>query len=198
MKIFEPLTAADKQNIIALTMKELEVVRNLNLPELPKYYEFVTDAIWTRSDGRQQPITYLLMEYVKGVALLDYLNTVGGLEENYMRYIFHKIILALHKLHKSSIAHRDIKPENIMIDSDCNLKLVDLGFASILQGSKWDGLMRTKVGTPGYIAPEIIEGKAYQGASIDIFSVGVTMLIMRTMAYPFNQAATHDKDYMML
>ena len=80
-------------------MTELEIVQNLEVPEIPKYYEFVTDVMWTRSDGRQQPITYLLMENIKGVALLDYLNAVGGLKENFMRYIFHKIIHALHKLH---------------------------------------------------------------------------------------------------
>ena len=85
-----------------------------------------------------------------------------------------------------------------MIDSDYNLKLIDLGFGTNLQGREMDGLMRTKLGTPGYYAPEILEGIPYQGSSVDIFALGVTMLIMRTLEYLFGNALKSDKSYMLL
>ena len=59
------------------------------------------------------------------------------------------------------MAHRDLKPENILLDSDFNIKLVDFGFACPLEGRDGTGFIRSVIGTPGYMAPEILERQAY-------------------------------------
>ena len=176
----------------------MEIVETLKLPQIPNYFAFEPSAIWTRSDGRQQPVSYLLMEHINGVALMEYLNTVGQTDDRFLRYIFNQVIKALHRLHKAGVAHRDIKPENIMLDSDYNVKLIDLGFAFCLGGRQHDGFMRTQVGTPGYVAPEVMEGKPYQGETADVFSLGATMLVMRLFEYPFAHTNSSDTAFKLL
>ena len=65
-------------------------------------------------------------------------------------------------MHHIGLAHRDIKLENILIGDDFSLKIADFGFAKPMQG-RGDGKIETILGTPGYMAPEIIEDQAYSG-----------------------------------
>ena len=101
------------------------------------------------------------MEVVDGVELIDFFNAAKRQEEKYLRYIFLKVAQALHRLHASGVAHRDIKPENIMLTSTYDVKLIDLGYGIKLAGNMTDGFNRTRLGTEGYMAPEIVGGRAY-------------------------------------
>ena len=110
------------------------------------------------------------MEYLEGVELIDFLNTVacsreeeGGLiPEFYLRYIFTKVILALHKLHKAGVAHRDLKAENIMLTSDFRVVLIDAGHWVPTHGDGGYYVTDQQIlGTPGYRAPEILEKLPY-------------------------------------
>ena len=71
------------------------------------------------------------------------------------------MLKTIYYLHKKGFAHRDLKPENIMLDDKYNIKIIDFGFAKDLQGSDNSGFMKTQLGSPAYMAPELIEGRNY-------------------------------------
>ena len=101
---------------------------------------------------------------------------------------------ALKYMHSHKIIHRDIKLENVMLSShkvDCNAKLADFGLAESLAvaGSERTG---AKVGTAGYVAPEIIEGYSYGPAS-DIWSLGCLLYAMLTVSLPFPTPQVHQQ-----
>ena len=73
MKIFVP-DGADKDNVIEKTKYEFDLIKDLDIPNVMKYYEFKEDATWVKSDGKTKTVCYLLMELLDGVELLDFLN----------------------------------------------------------------------------------------------------------------------------
>lgn len=96
------------------------------------------------------------------------------------------MILAVEYLHKKNIVYRDIKPENIMIDEKGYLKLIDMGTAKILKNE--NGICRTNtiLGTPHYMAPEILKGKGYS-LSVDLWSIGITLYEFLCGRVPFGE-----------
>lgn len=109
------------------------------------------------------------------------------LDNEQSKYYVGSIILALEQLHSKSIVYRDLKPENIMIDEKGQLMLIDMGTAKILGNSK-KGLARTYtiLGTPHYMAPEILKGKGYD-FSVDIWSLGICMYEFMCGLVPFGE-----------
>ena len=81
------------------------------------------------------------------------------------------MLLAIEYLHKLNIVYRDIKPENIMIDEKGYLKLIDMGTAKTLKSKNGINKTFTLLGTPHYMAPEILKGKGY-GLQVDLWSIG--------------------------
>lgn len=98
-----------------------------------------------------------------------------------------KLLLeAIKYCHDSDIVHRDLKPENLLLtskDDDASIKLADFGFAKKIEFNG-EGLV-TACGTPGYVAPEILEGQAY-GKGVDIWSIGVITYILLCGYPPFH------------
>lgn len=138
------------------------------------------------------------MDIIHGVELIDFFNQAKRQEETYLRYVFKQVADALHRLHSNGVAHRDIKPENIMLTQDFDIKLIDLGYGMTLGGRETDGWNRTRLGTEMYMAPEIVSGSEYQGADVDLFAFGVMILVLRLMAYPFEEASMKDSDFKQL
>ena len=85
------------------------------------------------------------------------------------------MILVLEYLHNKNIVYRDIKPENIMIDHMGYLNLIDMGTAKILKPEEGMNKTYTILGTPHYMAPEILEGKGY-GLFVDLWSIGIKIV----------------------
>lgn len=112
---------------------------------------------------------YFLTEFVLGKDLFNILSDLGILKESDARFYIAAIILILEYLHEREIVHRDIKPENIMIDVDGYPKLIDFGTAKIVQGRAY-----SRLGTPYYMAPEVILGEGYN-QQIDYWSLGVML-----------------------
>ena len=139
------------------------------------------------------------MEYIDGDDFIGYTNTKQMKDEPTLRYVMKQVITALHQMHKAGIGHRDIKPDNIMLTRDGKVKLVDLGYAVFLSGKKGEGYNKTRIGTPGYKSSEIVADKKYQTADVDIFALGVTMIICRVVGFPFSRASKEqDADYNLL
>jgi carbon catabolite-derepressing protein kinase len=77
--------------------------------------------------------------------------------------------------------HRDLKPENVLLEKDYRVRVVDFGLAA-----QFDGLQYYDIcGSPGYIAPEILQDMAYDGATVDVFSIGALLYLMVCGKEPF-------------
>jgi len=97
-------------------------------------------------------------------------------------------------MNKKNVVHRDIKIENILFDEHMNLKLADFGFATY----KKIETLKTYRGTMSYMAPEIKEGKEYDGRQTDIFSLGVVLFIVVRGIFPFKEARKDEYFYNMI
>ena len=139
---------------------------------------------------------YLVMEYVDGMTLREYLNE-GVLDEKQTLLIGREIACALDAAWREMrLVHRDIKPANIMIASDGTVKLADLGVAKALPGenetAKALTMEGTLIGTPDYASPEQLVDASKVDTRADIFSLGATMYTMLTGVRPFCGANTFE------
>ena len=127
---------------------------------------------------------FLLIEYVNGKNLSEYLSNRLSFKNIFeTQFYIGSMLLMLEYLQKKYIAHRDIKPANIMIDTNGYLKMIDFGTAKVLID-----YTSTVIGTPHYIAPEILQGKGYS-LSCDFWSVGICMYEIFYGVYPFGNHA---------
>ncbi|XP_030855423.1 serine/threonine-protein kinase D3 isoform X3 [Strongylocentrotus purpuratus] len=130
---------------------------------------------------------FVVMEKLKGDMLEMILSSVHGrLFERVTRFLISQILIALKYLHSKSIVHCDLKPENVLLSSDGDfpqVKLCDFGFARII-GEK--SFRRSVVGTPAYLAPEVLRSKGYN-RSLDMWSVGVIVYVSLSGTFPFNE-----------
>ncbi|KAK1145820.1 serine/threonine-protein kinase gin4 [Aspergillus melleus] len=126
---------------------------------------------------------YLVLEYVEGGELFDYVSNNGPLAEEEAVRIFRQIIAGLGHCHRFHICHRDLKPENILLDSWRNVKLADFGMAALQPAGHW---LNTSCGSPHYAAPEIIYGRRYRGDKADIWSCGIILYALLTGYLPFD------------
>lgn len=128
---------------------------------------------------------FLVMEYASGGSLVKYIYNQDKhcLDENDGRRIFQQIASALDYCHRRRVIHRDLKPENILMDENNNAKIADFGLAAVT--APFAGGLTLQCGTPEFTAPEITVGKEYDGAAIDIWSMGVILYEALSGQLPF-------------
>ncbi|KAJ5298200.1 uncharacterized protein N7443_006320 [Penicillium atrosanguineum] len=126
---------------------------------------------------------YLVLEYVEGGELFDYVSKHGPLPEEEAVRLFRQIIAGLGYCHRFNICHRDLKPENILLDGQHNVKLADFGMAALQPAGHW---LNTSCGSPHYAAPEIIYGRKYRGDRADMWSCGIILYALLTGYLPFD------------
>lgn len=153
---------------------EIQLLRNFQHERIVSYY------------GCQQSKSALsiFMEYLSGGSLKDLLNKYGALTETVCRKYTRQVLEGLAFLHKNVIVHRDIKAANILRDSEGNVKLGDFGSSKRLQTICSIAGLKTVVGTPYWMAPEVINGEGY-GRKADIWSLGCTIVEMLTQRPPY-------------
>lgn len=127
---------------------------------------------------------FLVLEYVDGGELFDYLVSKNKLPEVEAVHYFKQIIEGVSYCHSFNIVHRDLKPENLLLDKKNKIiKIADFGMAALELPNK---LLETSCGSPHYASPEIVMGKPYHGGPSDVWSCGVILFALLTGHLPFN------------
>src|SRR6266481_4669968 len=132
--------------------------------------------------GETDGLYYIIMELVNGKSLQSALDSGEKFPLPRLLRVMEQVCSALQFAHDNHVVHRDIKPANIMLAADDLVKITDFGTAKILQYGA--SQQTSAMGTPGYISPEQIKGKAVD-CRADIFSLGVVLYEMATGQKPF-------------
>ena len=125
---------------------------------------------------------FIVLEYANGGDLLNYLKTKGKFKESEYRKILQQIIDALEYIHEHRILHRDIKLDNVLLTKSGLVKICDFGISRKMYRND---PVYEHIGTPAYIAPEIVKEKGYSGFGADIWSLGVMTYMALTGNVPF-------------
>ena len=174
IKIMEKNKIVEKRDKVRIE-REIKVLKNLRHPNIVHLY----NAIQTEEK------IYLIMEYVKGRELFDYIVMKKKLSEYESCLFFQQIISGIEYLHKIKYVHRDIKPENLLINEETKeLKIVDFGLSNIYTNPN-KHLLSSACGSPSYAPPEMLTGEKYKAQPVDIWSSGVVLYAMLCGYLPF-------------
>uniref|UniRef100_A0AC35U0U1 Protein kinase domain-containing protein n=1 Tax=Rhabditophanes sp. KR3021 TaxID=114890 RepID=A0AC35U0U1_9BILA len=153
--------------------REVRIMKQLNHPNIVKLYQVMEN----------ETTLYLVLQLCEGGEVFDFLVAHGRMKEKEARTKFRQIVSAVQYLHSKNIIHRDLKAENLLLDGDMNIKIADYGFANnFSQGLKLD----TFCGSPPYAAPELFQGKKYDGPEVDCWSLGVILYTLVSGSLPFD------------
>ena len=138
---------------------------------------------------------FLIMEYVEGIDLDDYIRKVTGpIGEEETKVLMSQLLKAFSYAHEQGVIHRDIKPSNILIAKNRTIKVLDFGIAKLLDGDKTLTKTGTQMGTVLYMSPEQVRGQKIDQRT-DIYSLGVTLFQMVTGQAPYKTDTTEYEVY---
>lgn len=161
------------EEFITRFKNESKAIAVLNHPNIVKVYDVSFGDL----------IQYIVMEYVDGITLKEYINKQGTLRWKDAVYLTIQVLRALQHAHDKGIVHRDVKPQNIMLLPDGTIKVTDFGIARFAR-SEHKTMTDKAIGSVHYISPEQARGEQTDEKA-DIYSVGVMLYEMLTGRLPF-------------
>ena len=175
-----PKSALKSQRQCETMRREIEIMMNISNPaQLPpglaivRVYAIIETAT----------TIYIIMELAEGGELFDHVVDAGRYSEENARLVMRQLLLALQHMHSIGIVHRDIKPENILCaNNGVDVKISDFGLSNRLSAATEH--LRSQVGTPVYMAPEMLQKHPYDFA-VDVWSVGIVCYILLSGSMPF-------------
>ncbi|XP_057401150.1 serine/threonine-protein kinase SIK1 isoform X2 [Balaenoptera acutorostrata] len=165
-------TRLDSSNLEKI-YREVQIMKLLNHPHIIKLYQVM----------ETKDMLYIVTEFAKNGEMFDYLTSTGHLSESEARKKFWQILSAVEYCHSHNIVHRDLKTENLLLDGNMDIKLADFGFGNFYKPGE---PLSTWCGSPPYAAPEVFEGKEYEGPQLDIWSLGVVLYVLVCGSLPFD------------
>ena len=162
-----------EMNMEPKVSRETRILRSFDHPHIIRLYEVID----TPTD------IFVVMEYVSGGELFDYIVSRGRLTEDEARRIFQQILSGIEYCHYHGVVHRDLKPENLLLDQDHNIKIADFGLSNLIRDGEF---LHTSCGSPNYASPEVICGSMYAGPEVDVWSCGVILYALLCGSLPFD------------
>ena len=148
-------------------------------------HPFIVKLVKTMKDEKY---IYFLMDYIKGKELFDVIRDIGLLNKFQTQFYSASMMLAVQYLHERSFVYRDIKPENVIVCENGFIKVIDFGTAKSIKEKTF-----TIIGTPHYMAPEIVVGEGYD-FKVDFWSIAICMYEFICGAVPFGETAEKPMD----
>ncbi|XP_010215505.1 PREDICTED: 5'-AMP-activated protein kinase catalytic subunit alpha-1-like, partial [Tinamus guttatus] len=133
-------------DVVGKIRREIQNLKLFRHPHIIKLYQVIS----TPTD------IFMVMEYVSGGELFDYICKNGRLDEKESRCLFQQILSGVDYCHRHMVVHRDLKPENVLLDAHMNAKIADFGLSNMMSDGEF---LRTSCGSPNYAAPEVISGR---------------------------------------
>lgn len=165
---------SNQNGLVEYLLSEKNIMQLIDHPFILRYIKSL----------KNEKFCFFLLEFINGQNLDEFLRIKKNLRNEFETKFYTAILLyTVDYLHKKAIAHRDIKPLNLLIDSNGYLKIIDFGISKIIKD-----FTHTILGTPHYMAPEILMGKGYTLAS-DYWSIGICMYEIFYGIYPFGNSA---------
>lgn len=184
-KTFKKASITVHKKMIEQTKTERNILESVNR------YPFIVNFYYAFQDHEK---LYLILEYAQGGELFHHLETERMFSEDVAAFYMAEMVLALNHLHRNvGVIYRDLKPENCLLDHEGHLLLTDFGLSKVTLDD--ESPCRSILGTPEYMAPEVIEGKEY-GAAVDWWSLGALGYDLLTGSPPFtgnNNAKIQEK-----
>jgi serine/threonine protein kinase len=187
VKVFLPRSTMDSQaqkGFYRRFLREARAASELDHPHILSVYSY----------GEHQGLPYIVMPYLPGGTLAEYVKREGPLSLRVAQSYLKQIAAALDYAHKCGCVHCDVKPANILLDSDGQVVLSDFGIVRLLQGTSLTAQQSVKspetlMGTPDYISPEQALGEPLDGRS-DVYSLAVTLFFLLAGEPPFKSDST--------
>jgi len=153
--------------------REIKILKLFYHPHIIRLYE----VIYTPTD------IYMVMEFVPGGELFDFIVSNGRLSEPRARSMFQQLISGVEYCHQHMVVHRVLKPENLLLDAEQQLRIADFGLSNVMKDGDF---FKTSCGSPNYAAPEVISGRLYAGPEVDVWSCGVILYALLCGSLPFD------------
>ncbi|OLY79265.1 Serine/threonine-protein kinase CLA4 [Smittium mucronatum] len=177
----------------SIATKNIVAIKQMDLKTQPRKELLVNEILVMKESQHPNIVNYIesflvgnsdlwvVMEYMNGGALTDVIDN-NSMNENQIATISREVCNGLHHLHQQNIIHRDIKSDNILLGEDCAVKITDFGFCAKL--SEQRSKRATMVGTPYWMAPEVVKQKPY-GPKVDVWSLGIMVIEMIESEPPY-------------
>lgn len=168
----------DDENLNKIS-REIDIMRNLSHKNIIQLYQVM----------ESETFIYIITEYAACGEIFDWLVTHKKMSESQAAKTFAQIVNAVSYCHRHNVVHRDLKAENLLLDHEGNIKIADFGFSNYFKAGDF---LSTWCGSPPYAAPELFEGRKYDGPKADIWSLGVILYVLVSGSLPFDGQTLQD------